>query len=105
MWTPKTLPGPRTDADATPTSAAPAHALPPTVTRRTFTRAEKVIDAATTAHKRLRGVYPGAHGSLNSFIEAAIADHTHRLEHTYNDGQPFPDVEKVRRRKKRTVGQ
>ncbi|MCW3471864.1 hypothetical protein OMK68_19865 [Rhodococcus pyridinivorans] len=97
------LPGPR--ADATPTPAAPAHTLPPTVSRRTFTLAETVIDAATNAQKRLRGVYPGAHGSLNSFIEAAIADYTHRLEHTYNDGQPFPDVEKVRRRKKRTVGQ
>ncbi|CCW15275.1 hypothetical protein [Rhodococcus aetherivorans] len=73
----------------------------PTLTRRTFTLAESVIDAATNAQKGLRGVYPGAHGSLNSFIEAAIAEYTHKLEEEYNGGEPFPEVEKVRRRKAR----
>lgn len=71
----------------------------PSLVRRTFTLAESVIDAATNAQKTLRGAYPGSHRSINSYIEEAIAEYTANLQREYNDGQPFPDVEKIRRRK------
>lgn len=89
------------EAPAAPAATSKKVAHQPSLVRRTFTLAESVIDAATNAQKGLRGVYPGAHGSLNSFIEAAIADYTNQLEQEYNGGEPFPDVEKVRRRKTR----
>ncbi|MCK8673922.1 hypothetical protein M1M07_22785 [Rhodococcus sp. HM1] len=90
------------DEETTAPAAAPKKVVQqPVLVRRTFTLAESVIDAATNAQKGLRGVYPGAHGSLNSFIEAAIAKYTNELEQEYNGGEPFPDVEKVRRRRAR----
>ncbi|WP_068166596.1 hypothetical protein [Rhodococcus phenolicus] len=89
------------DDDTTaPAARAPKKLVQqPSLVRRTFTLAESVIDAATNAQKTLRGAYPGSHRSINSFIEEAIAEYTANLEREYNDGQPFPDVEKIRRRK------
>jgi hypothetical protein len=88
------------DEDTTAAARTPKKLVQqPSLVRRTFTLAESVIDAATNAQKTLRGAYPGSHRSINSYIEEAIAEYTANLEREYNDGQPFPDVEKIRRRK------